>query len=70
MCSRTILTVEAQTVRPIVTSPGINIQYMGWDSTSQVLFFSDVGKKTITRHNIFDLTDQVLQLGKIMLWFS
>lgn len=62
--------MEAQTVRPIVTRRGINIQYMGWDSASNVLFFSDVGKITITRHNIFDGTDQVLQLGKIMLWFS
>lgn len=69
-CSRTFLPVEAQSVRPIATSLGINIQNVGWDSASSVLFISDAGRKTITRHNIFNVTDQVLQLGKIMFMFS
>lgn len=56
--------VEAQDVRQI-TQPGDSIQYMRFERSTNVLFYSDVGKKTLHRYDPFALTDQVLQLGKV-----
>lgn len=56
--------VEAQDVRQI-TQPGESIQYMRFETSTNVLFYSDVGKKTIHRYDPLALTDQVLQLGKV-----
>lgn len=65
-CFRTTFLVEAQDIRQI-TQPGDSIQYIRFEKSTNVLFYSDVGKKTIHRYDPFALTDQVLQLGKVYI---
>lgn len=40
---------------------------MRFEKITNVLFYSDVGKKTLHRYDPFSLTDQVLQLGKVYI---